>query len=86
MKRTPRPPGPHRPPPSAVGIRADELLPIRALHERLGWGARTTARAQREGLRVLTFAKWKYCRGIDVIAFLDRQQSKEPDCESGGQP
>jgi len=65
--------GPHRPAPSTIGIHADELLPIRALHERLGWGPRTVAKAQRDGLRVIRYAKWAYVRGDDVIAFLAHQ-------------
>lgn len=62
--------GPHRQPPSAIGIRADEILPLRALHERLGWGARTVAQAQRDGLRIARYGKWKYVRGSDIIEFL----------------
>jgi hypothetical protein len=72
-RSTPSAPGPHRSPPSTIGIRADELLPIRALHERLGWGPRTVAKAQRDGLRVIRYAKWAYVRGADVIAFLGDQ-------------
>ncbi len=70
--RRPRPePGPHRPPSPglAVGIRADELLPLRALRERLGWGERTIAQAQRDGLRVISYGRWKYVLGADVLAW-----------------
>ena len=74
--------GPHRPPPSAVGIRADELLPIRALHERLGWGPRTVAKAQRDGLRVLKYAKWAYVTGADVLAFLAGPADSKSDGEA----
>lgn len=75
--------GPHRPPPSAIGIRADELLPIRALHERLGWGPRTVAKAQRDGLRVLTYAKWKYVTGADVLEFFARLGEGGGDGDGG---
>lgn len=72
-------PGPYRPRASATGIRADELLPLHALHERLGWGPRTISKAQREGLRVLGYAKWKYVRGCDVTDFLVRAQANSGD-------
>ena len=66
--------GPHRPGPSGEPMGADELLPIRALHERLGWGPRTVARAQKDGLRVIRYAKWAHVLGSDLIDFLNRQQ------------
>ena len=64
-------PGPHRPGPSGDPIRADELLPWSALHERLGWGPRAIAEARARGLRVLRFANRQYVKGSDVITFLE---------------
>ena len=65
--------GPHRRGPTGESIRADELLPWSALHDRLGWGARALAAAQARGLKVLRFGKWKYVKGADLIAFLESQ-------------
>ena len=69
--------GPHRPGPSGESIKADELLPWAALHDRLGWGARALAAAKARGLRVLKFSKWRYVKGSDVIAFLESIQGKQ---------
>jgi hypothetical protein len=63
--------GAHRPGPSGESVRADELLPWSALHTRLGWGSRTVAKAQRDGLRVLTYGGRKYVTGRSLIDFLD---------------
>ena len=68
--------GPHRRTTSVgLGIRADELIPMYSLSERLGWGYHTIIRAQKDGLRVLRYAKWKYVYGADLIEFLGRMQS-----------
>jgi hypothetical protein len=83
MKRPLNQAGPHRPGPSGEGIRADELLPWACLHDRLGWGARALASARAQGLRVLRFGKWQYVLGRDVIAFLERVQTGNPDSVSG---
>lgn len=63
----------HRPVP-AEPIRPGELWPIRLLHERLGWGARTRAQAIRQGLPVHRWGKLAYVCTDDVIALLTRQQ------------
>jgi hypothetical protein len=68
--------GPHRPTP-AEPIRPGELWPIRLLHERLGWGARTRAAAIRQGLRVHRWGKLAYVSTDDVIALLTRQQQAD---------
>jgi hypothetical protein len=63
--------GPHRRGPSGEPIRADELLPWSALHDRLGWGSRTISKARAQGLRVLRFGGRQWVKGADIIAFLD---------------
>ena len=63
--------GPHHVAPSDP-IRADELLPWVALHDRLGWGTEAVSEARRRGLRVLRFARRQYVLGRDIIEFLER--------------
>ena len=63
--------------PCPAGIRADELLPLRAAMERMGWCHRALASAKKRGLRVLTFSKWSYILGADVITFLQDQPTIE---------
>ena len=72
-----RPPGRPRkhPPPSPAGfgsIGPDEVMPLREAARRLGFGHKTTAKAQRDGLRTLEYGRMKYVRGRDVIAWFDR--------------
>ncbi len=74
--------GPHRATP-AEPIRPGELWPIRLLHERLGWGARTRAQAVRQGLRVFRWGKLAFVRTDDVIALLTKgtaatEQTEKP--------
>lgn len=60
-------------------IHADELLPLPILKKRLGWGNRSIAQAQRDGLRAVVFGRGKYVLGRDLLAFFDRlgeQQGK----------
>jgi hypothetical protein len=61
-----------------LGIWPDELLPLRALHERLGWGAKTLELARRKGLRVLAFSKYRYVLGTDLIRFIEEQPPAAP--------
>ena len=71
--------GAHRPAPLyQLGIWPDELLPLRALNERLGWGSRTLELAKRKGLRILAFSKFRYVLGADVIAFIKEQPLAPP--------
>lgn len=63
---------------SGVGVRSDELLPLRSLHERLGWGAKTLELARRAGLRVLAFSKYRYVLGADLIRFIEEQPPARP--------
>jgi len=71
--------GAHRPVPLfGVGIRPDELLPLRALNERLGWGGRALQLARRKGLRILAFGKYRYVLGADVISFIESQPPAPP--------
>jgi len=66
-----KPPAP-APCPTYQAIAPDELLPIPVVKQRLRWGDKTVSQAQRDGLRVLRYAKWGYCLGSDLIAFLQR--------------
>ena len=69
--------GPRNHGPSGEPIRSDELLPWRALHDRLGWSNRVLADARRRGLRVLKFGNRQYVLGRDVIAFLESVGGQE---------
>ncbi len=61
--------GPHRPQ-VAEPIRPGELWPIRLLHDRLGWGARSRAAAIRHGLPVHRWGKYAFVATDALIAFL----------------
>ena len=50
-------------------IRADELLPVQVLCERLGWKRKTLSHARRAGLRTVRFGRFNYVTGADVLAF-----------------
>jgi hypothetical protein len=41
------------------------------------------AKAQRDGLRVLTYAKWKYVTGADVLEFFARLGEGGGDGDGG---
>jgi len=69
--------GPHRQPPPCPPIDPEKVYPIRRLGD-WGFGARTVATMQRDGLRVLSFSKWKFVRGSDLVAFLERPQAEKP--------
>ena len=82
--------GPHHVAPSDP-IRADELLPWVALHDRLGWGTEAVSEARRRGLRVLRFARRQYVLGRDIIEFLERvtdqdlSEGQDQDQDQNGQ-
>jgi hypothetical protein len=57
--------------PAAPPIDPRLVYPIRRLGD-WGFGARTVAAMQRDGLPVLRYSKWKYVRGDALIAFLGR--------------
>ena len=69
------PPSNDRPIPAE--IRPGELWPIKLLHVRLGWGARTRAAAVKQGLRVHRWGKLGYVATDDLISFL-KQHEKSP--------
>ena len=62
--------GPHRPAPPCPPIDPGLVYPFRRLID-WGFGARTVAGMQRDGLKVLRFSKWKFVRGSDLIVFLE---------------
>jgi hypothetical protein len=81
MKTRSTTPGPHRPPPPVPPIDPALVYPIRRLAD-WGFGARTIAKMQKCGLRMIQFSKWKFFRGADLIDFLG-QQGAASDYQSG---
>jgi len=65
--------GPHRPAPPCPPIDPNVVYPIRRLAD-WGFGARTVAAMQRDGLPVIRFSKWKFVAGESLVAFLTAQQ------------
>ncbi|KKN36558.1 hypothetical protein LCGC14_0772270 [marine sediment metagenome] len=60
------------PSPDGFGsIHANEILPLREVARRLGWGQKTIRSAQKAGLRAIEFGRLKYCLGVDVIEWFD---------------
>jgi hypothetical protein len=64
-------------PASGEPIRPGELWPIRLLHQRLRWGARTRAAAIREGLPVHRWGKLAFILTDDLIQFLTTRSGEE---------
>lgn len=62
-------PGPHRPVPLCPPIDPNMVYPIRRMAD-WGFGARTVAGMQRDGLQVLRFSKWKFVTGKALVEFL----------------
>jgi hypothetical protein len=65
MKRTAKPP-------PCPPIDPALVYPIRRLHD-WGFGNRSLAAMQRDGLKVLHYSKWKFVRGADLVDFLGRE-------------
>jgi hypothetical protein len=76
-----RPPGRPRttPQPRPTGsIRADEILPLAVVRQRLGWGNKTAARAIRDGLPAVEYGRQKFCLGRHVLEwFAELAQEQE---------
>lgn len=60
------------------GVRADELLPLRALLGRLGIGRKGLWQLERAGLRGASIGKQRYFLGADVLSFF-RKLAEEQD-------
>jgi len=74
-----------RPPRDPAGsIRRDELLTLRALRERLGWGEHTIRQARQAGLRLIRFGNKKYALGKDVLRFFRRLAEEQSNATPGG--
>lgn len=72
----------HAPRPGYGEIHADSLYPLREVGRRLGWGNRTIAQAQRDGLRAVQYGRLKYTTGLWVRAFIEQQAAQQT--EQGG--
>jgi hypothetical protein len=59
------------------GIPVDEILPVREAMRRLGWGQHAFNHAKKQGLRILTFSKYSYIWGTDLLEFLQSQPTVE---------
>ena len=66
MKRSQEKPGCR---PEHGTVHADEVLPLAVLKQRLGWGNKTAAYAQRDGLRTIRYGQQKFVLGRDLIQF-----------------
>ena len=62
---------PADPAPRSLGsIHRDEVLPLRVVASRLGWGQKEIRRVQREGLAVCQCGRFKYTTGRAVLEFV----------------
>jgi hypothetical protein len=68
------------------GIRADEVLPLREVSRRLGWGRKSQMLAVREGLKAVRFGHAKYCIGRDIIEFFERLADRHANSEREALP
>jgi len=74
-----------RPTPDPAGsIRRDELLPLKTLQRRLGWGEHAIRQARQAGLRLIRFGNGKYCLGSDLLAFFERLAESQSNGTAGG--
>jgi len=64
--------GAHRPRPPYPPIDPALVYPWQRLSD-WGFGARTVAAMQRDGLSVLRFSKWKFVTGTALVKFLERR-------------
>lgn len=58
-------------------VRSDELLPAAELRRRLGWGTKGLSKAQRMGLKLVTFGKCKYALGKSVLEFFANLEAEQ---------
>jgi len=70
--------GPQRPIPPCPPIDPNLIYPIRKLAD-WGFGARTVAAMQRDGLSVIKFSKWKFVSGKALVEFLESAATKSLD-------
>ncbi len=71
MTRTRNQAGAHRPAPPYPLIDPNVVYPIRRLAD-WGFGARTVAAMQQNGLRIMRYSKWRFVSGRALIEFLER--------------
>lgn len=82
-----KPPLDKAPPPSRGSIRRDEITLFAEAARRLGWCAKSRRKAQRDGLRVISYGRYQYVLGADVLDFflkLAEQQAAGNDQEQKG--
>jgi hypothetical protein len=66
-------------------VEAGAVYPLPVLRKRLGWGNRTAAQAQRDGLKATRYGHVKYVLGADVLAFFARLRDQgAPGNQDGG--
>lgn len=64
------------PAPGPRSISAGEVYPITEAARRLGWGRKTMARAQRDGLSTVQYGRQKYVTGAAVLEFFRRLETR----------
>ena len=52
-------------------MQAGEVMTLRELKSRLGWGEHSVRQARREGLQLVRFGRAKYCLGRDLLDFFE---------------
>ncbi len=65
------------PKPGYGSIHRDEVLPLRVVAHRLGWGQRTIRKAQADGLRTIRYGSMKYCLGADILKWFGELAEQE---------
>lgn len=50
---------------------------MREAQRRLRWGRKTMTKAQRDGLRVVTYGREKYVRGAELLRFFEALESDQ---------
>ena len=58
-------------------ISIGEALPVREVGRRLGWGSKTIAQAQRDGLRTTLYGRIRYTTGQAVLDFITGLMAKQ---------
>ena len=59
-------------------IRSDELYPLHVVRSLTGWGDSALRVARRKGLRLLYLHKRVFCRGADLLRYIETNGTEEP--------
>ena len=72
-------------PPARGSIRSDEVMLYAEAARRLGWCAKSRRRAQHDGLKVISYGRFQYVMGADVLDFFAKLAEQQGSNNNGQQ-